>query len=96
MDLANSQASKDFDFMLDTPSVKNLKKLLSQKRFLLERHDLLPRIRDTINNLEFQFRKEDSAKTLITQYNSKLDRNSNVDIDKEFIRIEKNNEVFYG
>lgn len=96
LDIANSQAAKDFDFMLDSPSVKNLKRLLSQKRFLLEKHDLLPRIRDTINNLEFKFRKEESAKSLITQYNSKLDRNSNTDIDKEFIRIEKNNEVFYG
>ena len=96
LDIANCQAVKDFDFMLDSPSVKNLKRLLSQKRFLLEKHDLLPRIRDTINNLEFKFRKEESAKSLITQYNSKLDRNSNSEIDKDFIRIEKNNEVFYG
>lgn len=66
LDIANSQAAKDFDFMLDSPSVKNLKRLLSQKRFLLEKHDLLPRIRDTINNLEFKFRKEESAKSLIT------------------------------
>lgn len=82
--------------MLDSPSVKNLKKLLSQKRFLLERHDLLPRIRDTINNLEFKFRKDENVKSLFAQFNSKLDRNSNTDIDKDFIRIEKNNEVFYG
>ena len=73
--IATCQAVKDFDFMLDSPSVKNLKRLLSQKRFLLERHELLPRIRDTINNLEFKFRKEESAKSLLTQYNSKLDRN---------------------
>lgn len=67
--------------MLDSPSVKNLKRLLSQKRFLLERHDLLPRIRDTINNLEFQFRKEENAKSQFNKYNSKIDRNSNIDID---------------
>lgn len=53
LEIANCQAVKDFDFMLDSPSVKNLKRILNQKRFLLERHDLLPRIRDTINNLEF-------------------------------------------
>ena len=82
--------------MLDSPSVKNLKRLLTQKRFLLEKHDLLPRIRDTVNNLEFQFRKEESAKSLITEYNSKLDRNNNSDIDRDFIRIEKDKEVFYG
>jgi hypothetical protein len=63
---------------------------------LLEKHDLLPRIRDTINNLEFQFRKEESAKSLIAEYNSKLDRNSNAEMDRDFVRIEKNNEVFYG
>lgn len=95
-DMGLSQPAKDFDFMLDSPSVKNLKKLLGQKRFLLEKRDLLPRIRETINNLEFQFRKEESAKSLIAEYNSKLDRNSNQDIDKEFIRIEKDDCVFYG
>ena len=52
--------------MLDSPSVKNLKRLLSQKRFLLEKHDLLPRIRDTITNLDFQFRKEENSKSLFT------------------------------
>jgi hypothetical protein len=29
LDIATCQAVKDFDFMLDSPSVKNLKRLLS-------------------------------------------------------------------
>jgi hypothetical protein len=37
--------------MLDSPSVKNLKKVLSQKRFLLDKNELLPRIRETVKEL---------------------------------------------
>lgn len=39
-DINKSQTIKDLDFLLDSPSVKNLKKLLSQKKYLLEKDKL--------------------------------------------------------
>lgn len=63
--------------MLDSPSVKNLKKVLSQKRFLLDKNELLPRIRETVKELEFHFRHEENANGLLSEYNSRLNTNSN-------------------
>lgn len=39
-EINKSQTIKDLDFLLDSPSVKNLKKLLSQKKYLLEKDKL--------------------------------------------------------
>jgi uncharacterized protein YdhG (YjbR/CyaY superfamily) len=43
--------------------------------------------------MEFKYRKDENAKSLISEYDSKLD---NIDIKKSFIRIEKENFVYYG
>lgn len=82
--------------MLDSPSVKNLKKVLSQKRFLLDKNELLPRIRETVKELQYHFRKEDNANQHLSEYNSRLNQNSNQDVNKEFVRIEKDDYVFFG
>ena len=54
----DAQAAKDFDFLLDSPSVKQLKKILSQKRFLLEKDKLLPMLKDSVESLDFLFRNQ--------------------------------------
>lgn len=59
MDLANCQPSKDFDLMLDIPSMKNLKRVRDQKRFLMEKDVLLQNMDDMIDHLKFKFRKDD-------------------------------------
>lgn len=43
--------------------------------------------------MEFKYRKDDNAKSLISEYNQKLD---NIDLKKDFVRIEKDNYVYYG
>jgi len=43
--------------------------------------------------MEFKYRKDENAKSLISEYDSKLD---NIDLKKSFIRIEKENFVYYG
>lgn len=39
-DINQCQASKDFDFLLDSPSLKNLKSMLAQKRHFVEKLEL--------------------------------------------------------
>lgn len=43
--------------------------------------------------MEFKYRKDENAKSLISEYDSKLD---NLDLKKSFVRIEKENFVYYG
>jgi hypothetical protein len=43
--------------------------------------------------MEFKYRKDDNAKSLISEYDQKLD---NIDLKKDFVRIEKDNYVYYG
>lgn len=59
----------------------------------MEKPELLGLIRQTVDNMEFKYRKDENAKSLISEYDSKLD---NIDIKKSFIRIEKDNFVYYG
>ena len=59
----------------------------------MEKPELLGLIRQTVDNMEFKYRKDENAKSLISEYDSKLD---NIDIKKSFIRIEKDNFIYYG
>ena len=59
----------------------------------MEKPELLGLIRQTVDNMEFKYRKDENDKSLISEYDSKLD---NIDIKKSFIRIEKDNFVYYG
>ena len=59
----------------------------------MEKPELLGLIRQTVDNMEFKYRKDENAKSLLSEYDSKLD---NIDIKKSFIRIEKDNFVYYG
>ena len=59
----------------------------------MEKPELLGLIRQTVDNMEFKYRKDENAKSLISEYDSKLD---NIDTKKSFIRIEKDNFVYYG
>jgi len=43
--------------------------------------------------MEFKYRKDDNAKSLISEYDQKLDI---IDLKKDFVRIEKDNYVYYG
>ena len=95
-DINESQAARDFDFLLDSPSVKNLKKILSQKRYLLERDELLPKIKESIDEIKFRFRNIPNSQGIMNDYNSKIDINTNSDIKNEFIRMEKGDHVYYG
>ena len=95
-DINESQAAQDFDFLLDSPSVKNLKKILSQKRYLHERDELLPKIKEAIDEIKFRFRNIPNSQGVMNDYTAKIDINTNSDIKNEFIRIEKGDHVYYG
>ena len=97
MNVAKTQAIKDFDFLLENPSVKELKKTLKKKTALLEKNLLLPKIKEVVEHLKYQFRKQDNAATsLAEQYNSRLDVNSNSDIQKDFVRVTQGTTIYYG
>lgn len=95
-DVNSTQSAKDFDFLLDSPSVKNLKKVLAQKRYLLEKDELLPKIKESIDEIKFRFRNTPNSQGIMNEFNSKIDINTNSDIKNEFIRIEKADFVYYG
>lgn len=50
------------------PSMKKMKKLVSQNKFLHEKVDLLPEITGFVRQLESRFGKEENAKNLAAEY----------------------------
>ena len=63
---------QDFELLLDMPSMKKMKKLVSQNKFLHEKVDLLPEITGFVRQLESRFGKEENAKNLAAEYDRKL------------------------
>ena len=49
-------SERDFDMLLDIPSMKNLKRLISQRKYLHEKGDLAQRIKGFMLDLDFYFR----------------------------------------
>jgi hypothetical protein len=51
-----SSKSTDLDFLLEAPTVENLKKVLDKENYLLSRDDLFSKLKDVMENLDFRFR----------------------------------------
>lgn len=76
--------------------MKDLKRLISQRKYLHEKGDLAQRIKGFMLDLDFYFRQEENAKDLVKQYSQSLDPKSNSDLNNEFVRISKKDHVYYG
>jgi len=89
-----SQTIKDLDFLLDSPSVKNLKKLLSQKKYLLEKDKLHQTLKDAVEQLDFNFRDKQNAQGLSLEYNPRL--TDAIGQTGDFVRVPKEDNIYYG
>ena len=93
-DINKSQTIKDLDFLLDSPSVKNLKKLLSQKKYLLEKDKLHQTLKDAVEQLDFNFRDKQNAQGLSLEYNPRL--TDAIGQPGDFVRVPKEDNIYYG
>ena len=53
-------------------------------------------LKDSVESLDFHFRNQQNPSGLLAEYNSKLDYNFNSEIKKDFVRIQKEDCVYYG
>ena len=90
------QSIKDFDFLLDCPSVKNLTKLRNQRLYLAEKSSLLNKLQDVVDWVEFKFQHGKLEAKDIAEYKTKLEEGFNSDIQKQFDRISQDDWIYYG
>ena len=62
----------------------------------MEKEELLPKIKESIDEIKFRFRNTPNSQGIMNDFTSKIDINTNSDIKNEFIRIEKEQYVYYG
>lgn len=80
-----SSVGRDFDFLIDNPTLKELKKLNMEKKYFKDAEKLKALIQCEFDMMKHQFRKEENDLDKI--YNSKLDPRYNQSLNDEFIRI---------
>ena len=86
----------DFDTLLEIPSMKKLKKIATEKQYLQEKSQLLPKLQEYITDLDFQFRKDDQVRLTLDHLASKLEPNLTPDLARKFVRIQNPDTVYYG
>lgn len=84
----------DFDFLIDNPTLKDLKKLSMENKYFMDASKLKDLVQREFDMMKHQFRKEENDLDKI--YNSKLDPRYNQSLNDEFIRIQKYNYTYFG